>query len=406
MATGYGDLKYGQGAYGGKTSKYSPVGATLYIYDRFDALKGAYQMGAGQLISCNFKHDEAGCNSFSLQFSGYADIAKSDYVKIYIMDSDDCFFTGVIRSIPIRGSTNQDYVYSGYGFNDYLVRINTGAETYTGETIRDIVEDLITTKVETQCPIIWSGVNVDILDTVITEISFKYVSIFDALDQLKAIANADGNDYRVGVDENGNFMFKARQTETLKTLIVAAAGLYGIKEYNPTDSEEAKSRIYVLKKDGTYYGAYSTTETRDIFEIKLTAPDIDDDDIDAWAAGQLWKLEQEERKAKIKWQIENIKPFKLMADGYLRIICNRPPTVKNISGSAWGAGVWGAGIWGGEQYTGITLDDTLKVKEVEYSIDAAGAIRGIQLGSVPVTLDREMIEINKEIERLKITAGV
>jgi len=101
------------------------------------------------------------------------------------------------------------------------------------------------------------------------------------------------------------------------------------------------------------------------------------------------------------WKVEEIAPTKLMADGLVRVICNRPPTTKTVTGTAYGAGAYGAGPYGGgPAYTGFTLDDTLIVKEVAYKISDKEAMRTITLGARPVDQATELLEINKKVVQL------
>lgn len=403
----YGSGIYGYGYYGGAQiqNKFTPVSAYIEVYDKLLNFKNLYQSGVGYFLGCNFTLDDSGCRSFTLMFSDYVEIEKNDIIKIKIFDSSDYFFTGVIRMLPIKGSTKNEFNYSGFGLNDYLIRINTESLSYAGDTIRDIVIDLLDNVIILKSPIKKNLNKIDTLSTIITGITFKYISVSDAFDQLKKIANADGNDYLVGVDREGDFVFKARDTDVRVTLVVGKHGDYGIEKYEPEDSYEAKSKLYVLKKDGTFYDSYSSSENIDLYEIKLTAPDIDDADIDNWAEGQLKELELETRQASIDWQIEKSNPLILEADGSLRIISNIPPKDKTLEGSLFGDGYFGDELFSGEEYSGYDLDDILKIKEVTYQISDIMAFRRIRVGSLPVELDREIIEVNKNIEDLRVSLG-
>ena len=307
--------------------------------------------------------------------------------------------------MPIKGSSKLDFIYSGFGLNDYLLRMNAEDQTYAGDTIQDILIDLLDNIIIAKSPIQKNMSKIDTLSTTVTSITFKYISVRDALDQLKAIANADGNDYIVGVDREGDFIFKARDLTTKATLVLGKSGDYGIENYEPTDTHEAKSKIYLLKKDGTFYNVYSSTEDIDLFEIKLTAPDIDDADLDNWAEGKLKELEVETRQANIEWQVEKSNPTVLESDGTIRIISNIFLTSEDREEDFFGDGDFGEGLFGGQEYTGFDLDDTLKIKEVRYMINDSKAARQIQLGSLPIQLDRQVIEINKDVQALRISLG-
>jgi len=405
-STYYGRPEYGRGFYGGRASIYSPVGATIQVIDRFGAVKAWFQIGMGNLMGLQFTADEAGSRDFMLFFATYVNIIKTDIIKIYIFDHDDPFFTGVVRSAPVRGSTAQEYTYSGFGLIDFLDRINTESQAYVAQTIEEIIYDLLDTRVVPNSQIIKNPVKIVPPAVTVANFNLNYVACKEAFDNLLSIANA-GGDYLYGVDEFGEFFFRERSTDVV-TLTVGTSGRNSIEEYQPEDSVEAKSRLYVLKKDGTFYNTYSTSDGAiDINEIKLTAPDIADADIDDWAEGQLAVLERNTREASINWKVETIAPTKLLGDGEVRIICNRPPTTKTVAGTAYGAGAYGAGPYGGAAaYTGYSLDDTLIVKEVQYTINDKQAARQIQLGAVPVSLPGEIIKLNKEIKALEISVGV
>lgn len=408
MAYAYGSRSYGEGFYGGQEIQYkfSPVAAFVEVYENDGSLKGLYQIGVGNFLGCAFSLDDGGCRDFELNFSTFVDIAERNIIKIKIFDSDDYFFTGVVRTVPLAGSTERKYDYSGFGLNDYLFRINIGDElTYAGNTVREIIVDLLDNVIVPKSPIVKNLSKLSTLSTVITSITFKYIQVNDALDQLKKIANADGNDYLVGVDREGEFIFKARSTDIKATLTVGKTGRYGITDYQPIEADEPKSKLYVLKKDGTFYDSYSSTEDIDIFEQKLTAPDIDDDDIDNWAQGQLIELEKESKQATIDWQIETTNPTVLDADGTIRIISNIPPATGAVQDDFFGQGLFGEGLFGGNAYGGYDVDDTLKIKDVLYKIADTGAMRTIKLGSLPVKLDREIITIRQNIEDLRVSLG-
>lgn len=404
----YGERKYSQGFYGGRADH--PIdlhrAVVIEVFDPSGARKGAYQTGSSNLLSVTFSHDEAGCRDFSLSFSSWVDIDKRDTVRIRLFDNEDCFFRGVVRSIPIDGSTKREFSYVGFGLVDYLSRVTTDSQDYTGDTIEEIILDLIDTVVTVKTPITKNATKI-VLNSVITvtEVVFKYESCMDAFKTLQDIANSDGSDYVYGVDAEGDFFFRPRSNELKKTLVVGKRGRNSILAYEPEDSYEAKSALVVLKKDGTYYATYTSTKSIDIFEEKLTAPDIADADIDNWANGQLLIKEQETREASIQWEIERVMPTLLFADGLLRIISQTPPMNLVLGTSLFGTGPFGSGIFGGNQYDGKLVDDTLKIKEVEYKISGDGALRSIQLGSIPARLDRDMIEIHKDVKALRTSLG-
>jgi hypothetical protein len=405
MSTPYGSPAYGGGPYGGRTGTYTPSGATILIYDRLGGAKGFFQSGIGSFLGLEFVLDENGCNSFTLHFAGYVEIDKTDRIRIFLFDNEDPFFFGVVRSVPIDGSTSQVYDYSGYGMNDYLLRLSTGELTYAGDTIEEIVADLVDSIIVTAGQITKNLLKLQAPATVITSINFHYVSIKAAFEELQKIANADGNEYVFGVDGWGDFFFRPRSTDLMATLHVGR-GRYGISSYEPTDSGEQKTKLHVFRDDGTYYGTYISDDADlDIWEEKLTAPKIDDADIDNWATGQLLQLEQVTRSASVVWTIWPQKPLLLTADGLIRVLCARPPTNTTVSGTPFGVGFFGEGLFGGDVYTGFLIDDTLKVKRVTCKLAGKESSRDIELGTVEVDMPGEVIKVYKNIEALRVSSG-
>ena len=406
---GYGTRLYSEGFYGGRADH--PVdlyrAGMVEVYDPTGALKAIFQTGSSGLIALSFTHDEAGCRDFSLTFSGYVNIGKKDTVRIRIFDAEDYFFRGVVRSIPIDGSTKREFSYTGFGMIDYLSRITTDAQNYVGATVQAMIDDLLDTVITVKTPIIKNPLKIILNSTITTtDIVFHYETCKDALKTLQDIQNSDGSDYVYGVDADGEFFFRPRDTTLMATLVVGKRGRTGILAYEPEDSAEAVSSLIVLRKDGTLYTTLTSTENIDINEEKITGPDINDADLLNWATGQLLIKEQDTRQATINWDIERVMPTRLFADGWLRVVSQIPPNNLNVGTSLFGTGTFGSGLFGGVQYDGKLVDDTLKIKEVAYSISGQAASRTIQLGALPIRLDRDMIEIHKDVKSLRSSLGL
>lgn len=409
MPFNFGSRKYGYGIYGGHDTPYHGNAVPVYIeqYDNTLARKGTFQIGVGGFYNCDFSLDENGCRDFTLSFTKRKNFAVGDLIKIKIFSSIDYFFTGVIRSTPIEGSTKIDYTYTGYGLNDYLHRISAGSQSLGGNTISSILNTLLTTIITVKTPIANNPAKISLPAIIPTTFNTNYNQMIDALDAIKKIANSSGDYYVFGVDSEGDFFFKPKQTDTKATLVVGKKGIYGIPEYNPTDDYIPKTKYYVLDKNGAYVTTVNTTVTdNDVYEEKLTAPDIDNTSLALWAAGIMLENEIGNRRAAIEWNIEPIDPLRLVADGSIRIISNVPPTtITTPTPNPYGSGTYGSGLYGGGQYTGFNLDDTLTVKQVKYEIGESKATRSIDLGNMPVKLDDTMIKIQKELTDLKISLG-
>lgn len=410
MSFTYGSRNYAQGPYGGDGDPYELAGivaGNIEVYDPTGAFKALYQTGVGEFLGMEFSVDDSGSKDFTLFFANVADIEKKDIIRIKLFDTEEYFFTGVIRTIPIEGSTKLEFNYSGFGLNDYLLRVNTESQNYVGDTISDIVEDLVDNIITVKSPINKNSAKIDNITTVISDITFKYISASQALSQLRDIAQSDGNEYIVGVDNVGDFFFKQRSDETQATLVVGKKGRYGIEEYQPEDSIEERTKYYVLDKDGTFVTTVSSTLNNDIFEEKLTAPDIANSDISNWAQGILTTAEITTRQASINWEIWKNAPELIVADGYIRVISNiLEPSASTLPGSSiYGSGTYGSGLYGGAQYEGKDLDDTLKIKGVNYIVNSDTANRTIQLGGSVIQLEKQLVEVSKNVEALRISLG-
>ena len=403
----FGSRKYSQGVYGGGDSPaiLSSIPAIVEVYDNTGMLKGTYQTGAGYFLGCEFTLDESGCRDFTLYFAQSVDIEKRDIIKIKIFNSDDYFFTGVVRVIPIDGSTETKYNYRGFGLNDYLLRINAESQSYANKTIEFILNDLLDDIIILKSPINKNLGKIDVPNITLTSFEINYNQMPNVLDALKKIANSEG-DYIIGVDRVGDFFFKPRDAETKVTLVVGKKGIYGIDRYEPEDEYEAKTKLFLLDKDGVFISSFSSGEDNDIYEKKVTAPDVDNTSAEKWAEGILAESEINTRRASIEWKIEEQNPLLLIADGSIRIICNIPsPTTTQPSPNPYGSGTYGSGLYGGGLYQGKDIDDLLIVKEVRYILTSSQSVRQIQLGSLPVRLDEQIKELRKNLLDLEISLG-
>jgi len=411
MSTNYGATTYGSGIYGGRTRPpfKSGVSVIIEIYNSLGAYKQAYVTGHCDLQSVAFSHDESGCRDFKLIFSSMKNIAKNDILKIKLFSSDQYFFAGVVRIVPIAGSTKYTFEYSGQGLNSYFIRMNVGALlSYTNTTVGVIVSNLLDNVITQKSPITKNVAKIDVLNIPVTSATFNYCQISDCLDALKKIANSDGNDYLVGVDPSGEFFFRARNSSLVATLGVGRQGKNTIPNYEPSDEYEARTKYFVLKKDGTYWTTLSSGIAGiDIYEEKLTAPDIDDSDIDTWAAGALFENEKNQRTAQIKWRIEPYYPQLVIADGWIRIFTAIPPHKQQlIATDFFNTGNFGSGLFGGQLSQWQIVDDTLRIVEIAYNISDKEAMRSVTLGAIYPRLEAEIVRVNKKLIDLTISLGV
>ena len=408
MSTTFSGGKYGAGPYGGQTPPpFLPVIPVLIeLYDNNLGYKGAYQTGVGGFVGVKFTLDESGPVNFTLIFTGPQIIVKRDIIKIKLFGIPDYFFTGVVRNTPIAGSTKAEFNYTGFGLNDYLLRVNTESKNYITKTLAYILDDILDTIIIPKTPINKNNGKINPPDITITSFTVNYSQIPDVLDALKNVANSSGEIYHSGVDETGDFFFKPKPIDTVVTLVVGARGKYGIPSYEPQDEFEAITKLFILDDNGNLVTTVSSTEENDILEEKALAPQLGAADILKWGEGILAEREINRRQASVDWPIEEADPIPLLGHGAVRIISNIPPTDPTPPNSnPFGSGVFGSELFGGGQIDWETLNDTLLVKETAYTLTGAESIRSISLGAVPVRVTDQIIKLNKKILNLVINIG-
>lgn len=369
--------------------------------------KSVYQVGSGPLLGVEFSNNSSGSKDFVLRFSDHANIEKNDLIKIKVFGSPNDFFTGVVRNAPILGSTDTEFIYSGFGLVDYLGRISTESLSYSSELVEDIVKDIAENIIAVKTDIKYSASSIDATGVTVSSIDFDYTQVSEAIKQLKELAQASGNQYIAGVSSSGTFFFQERSSLTVQTLVAGKNSSVGIPYYNPTDENEARTKYFIKKKDGTFYGTVSSLIENDIFEETITAPDIADADLTAWATGILTESEVSTRQASIEWDIPPDRSIPLVSNGYLRIISNYPgKNIETIESSTYGSGAFGSDLFGGQQAGSNYLDDTLRILGVKYKINDSMAKMFIQLGQDPATLGAHILRIRSELKNLKISLGV
>ena len=409
----YGRANYGSGPYGETRSAFADlaVAARVMVYDKLGNFKGLFQSGVSTIVSIDFKHEDTGCGEFTLAFSQFVNVAKSDRVKVFLFDSDRCFYTGVVRGVPIEGSTSTVYEYTGFGLNDYFQRINTEYKVYgtTGSTgsagsLTEIVLDLLDDVIVVKAPILKSMALIDLPDIDVTYLLCNYVTIDSALSALKTIADSTGTEYNYGVNAQGYFFFKPRSEALRATLLVGKRGPHGIEAYEPSDDEEQRTKLFVLRNDGSLLITLTSGEDNDIYEERLKGPVLDDASLLLYATGYMYQKQRATRSASITWKIEDASPLFVDADGYVRVISSVPPRVnKTMAAYYWGRGAWGSGPWGGEAYEGYDVDDTLAIKSVAYTISSTEATRQLTLGAKPVKLESMIADIYKSLADLEVS---
>lgn len=404
----YGAGKYSGGVYGGGQPPIvlPNIPVIVELFDNTLAYKGAFQTGAGDFAGVEFTTDQSGSRDFTLFFGASQNIDKTDIIKIKLFGNENYFFTGVVRTTPIPGSTKSEYNYSGFGLNDYLLRINAESQTFLSKTISEILNSLLDNIIIPKTPIQKNVAKLQPPVLTVSSLTVNYSQMPEVLDALKKLASGTGTEYITGVDETGEFFFLPKSTDIQTTLIVGAKGDNGIPGYEPEDEYEALTKLFVLDDDGILVTTLSSTEDNDLYEEKVLAPKLDNSDIVTWARGILLERETNSRRASVQWKIEESEPTLLLGRGIVRIISNvPPPDTTPPDPNPYGSGVYGSGLYGGGQIEWEQVDDDLEVKEITYTLRDNQSIRTIQLGAVPVRLDEQIKNIRKSQLNLEINLG-
>lgn len=385
-----------------------PVMVDVLVYDRNGVFKRLYSSGSSSLAGAEFTLGANGCGAFSLQFGDFVDILKADKVKIRLRDNATVFHMGVVRSVPIPGSTSQDFTYSGYGLNDYFSRINAGHLSFAGQSLTAVVTWLVDYVIAPNSVITKDPAKISLPPFTIGSLDMNYPPVRDALEALKRIADSSGTEHNYGVDEEGEFFFLPRDPATVATLVVGKDGPSGIDSYEPVDEQGQRTRVYVLRRDGSYFATLNGSAGADIYQEKLTGPDLGDDDLTLWATGYLYGMQRELRSAEVEWPLDPADALPMLAaDGFVRVISNRPPAEGVTQGTHnWGDGNWGDGVWGGDASAGYNLDDLLALKEITYSVSESGVSRTLSLGTVPPRMEAVVAGAYRKIAGLELTLGV
>lgn len=324
---------------------------------------------------------------------------------MFLLDSLKRFYTGVVRSVPIEGSTSQVYVYAGFGLNDYFQRVNAESLSYVNKTLTFIVNDLVDDVIVAKTPITKSVAKISLPNITMASFTINYSQVGDVLAAIKAIADSGLTEYVYGVDQDGDFFFMERSDDTVATLFVGKRGAYGIPTYEPEDEEEQRTKLFVLKSDGTYYTTITSGGANDIYEERLKGPDIDDVSLGLYAQGYLAKMERATRSASVEWKIEERSPQLVVADGNVRVLSNIPISLQRAASQGlhfWGVGFWNESYWGGEPYLGYNLDDTLSIRAVEYSITNDEAMRTLTLGALPAKIESAIADIYRNMAKIVV----
>lgn len=225
----FGAFRYGEGVRYNEASEQDSSGAVAFaegryglsiiVYEPFLGVKKAvYSSDQGQcpVASASFSFEESGCAAFKLAFnSGPGDIAirRGDRVDIHLFGAVLPWFSGRVTAIPGVNTSPAVTEFSGHGFFDVLDSIVV-TETYTGQTIENMVLDLAETYLAGQ-DIAFYPDQLPVTGYTASSVQFDRVSLKEALGKLADLAQ----DYVFGVDENRTFYFLPRSGVPIGTYV-------------------------------------------------------------------------------------------------------------------------------------------------------------------------------------------
>lgn len=211
--------------------------ATLYItINGMDVSTKEVSQTLG--ITQELTHDADSC-SFTVRDPGFT-IREGMEVQVYVGDTSDMRFAGIINSAPARPIATMNVMEYQVNCGDYsrVFEYKRVAETYQNKTCKYIIEDLITNYVATAWGI--TTVNVATGPT-IEEISFNYLTPADCI---RKICNETG--YSWYVDYNKDVHFFASETMSAPYAIDEASSfLWKNLEIEP-DMSQVRNKVTVI----------------------------------------------------------------------------------------------------------------------------------------------------------------
>ena len=188
------------------TTILSPNVFSIKCYDEEGLKVAEYNSSAseGDILNLNFEIQTTGCGAFSIIFGKLPDPDHFGYnrrIDIHLFNDSRPWYSGFVQTLPIRGSTNEKFTVSGFGFYDLLGRVLISG-VYENMDVADIV-NAIGKKVENLTGIRSNSAEIHKTDYKVTRIVFDGETAKDAIQQLVEFSA----DFIAGVDERKRLFF-------------------------------------------------------------------------------------------------------------------------------------------------------------------------------------------------------
>jgi hypothetical protein len=317
-----------------------------------------------------FELADFGCGAFSFKLDEKPAFSIGDRTRVSIHPYFDTqpWFIGFIQKQPDPGA-KKPFEYSGFGFYEQLDWILV-TESYTTQDISDIVKDIINTIVAPNTQIVYNAAKVETVGYMLNSISFDHTKAKDAIQML---ADAAQN-FEFGVDNEREFYFRAIDTSIKKYFW---AGKHFQDDDIQVDPTGIRNKLYVkvgqIQAGGTnIIGSVSDSgsiSTYGMREDVITAPEIlSTADALRWAGYILDQKKNPMTQAKVGGYFLDTEKEKISALGKVKL------TTED-----------------GDEYS-------LAVKRVTYKISAAGMTADLELGTIIVPFEQQLVNMLRQVQ--------
>lgn len=230
-----------------------PSGFTVIVYNSSGQKLAMFgdTIQDNPLTSIEFSYKETGCGDIKLTFAVMPSSVKITYntrVDVHLYGDINPWYSGYITEVPKTGTTENTFVYKGYGYYSHLDNVIIN-RTYENIELASIVKDIVSNKVEPQTDIVYNASTIYSPGYTAKKLKFSYVTAKEAL---KTLAEYAGN-YVCGVDETRQLYFKevvATINEYSRFWVGDESGQ--MKEFTPEESiDDLKNHLYI-KASSTY----------------------------------------------------------------------------------------------------------------------------------------------------------
>jgi len=258
-----------------------PSGFTVIIYNSFGQKLAMFgdTIQDNPLEAIEFTHKETGCGDIKLTFLVMPPTVQITYntrVDVHLYGDVNPWYSGYIVEVPKAGTTEDKFVFKGYGYYSHLdnVLIN---KTYENTELANIVKDIVANRVEPQTDIVYNASKIYSPGYTAKKLKFTYTTAKEAL---KNLAEYAGN-YVCGVDETRQLYFKevnASINEDSRFWLGDESGQ--METFTPEESiDDLKNHLYI-KASSTYVTTLVTSiGTSDTTITVVNASRISDDDV-------------------------------------------------------------------------------------------------------------------------------